>query len=83
MEGFQWEGAVNQKGLFYDFATTEEVKVPHDPGKPDSWSLTTKMITECSTAGEAINLFSVYNFKDSVWKGHYLIGDRFGNSAII
>jgi tetratricopeptide (TPR) repeat protein len=83
VEGLQWEGAVNEKGLFYDFATTDEVKVPRDPNKPDSWGLSGKMITECSTVDEAIKLFSEYNFKDGVWKGHYLIGDRFGNSAII
>jgi tetratricopeptide (TPR) repeat protein len=83
MEGLQWEGAVNEKGLFYDFATTDEVKVPRDPNKPDSWGLSGKMIMECSTVDEAIKLFSEYNFKDGVWKGHYLIGDRFGNSAII
>lgn len=83
MEGLQWEGAVNEKGLFYDYATTEEVKVPRDPNKPDSWGLSGKMIMECSTVDEAIKLFSEYNFKDGVWKGHYLIGDRFGNSAII
>jgi tetratricopeptide (TPR) repeat protein len=41
------------------------------------------MIQECSTVDEGIKLFSEYNFKDGVWKGHYLIGDRFGNSAII
>jgi len=83
MEGYQGEGALNEKGLFYDFATTEEVKVPRDPDKPDSWGLSGKMITECSTVDEAIKLFSEYNLKDGVWKGHYLIGDRFGNSAII
>jgi tetratricopeptide (TPR) repeat protein len=83
MEGYQSEGAVNEKGLFYDYATTEEVKVPRDPNKPDSWGLSGKMIQECSTVDEAIQLFSEYNFKDGLWKGHYLIGDRFGNSAII
>jgi tetratricopeptide (TPR) repeat protein len=82
-EGYQWEGAVNEKGLFYDFATTEEEKVPRDPDKPDSWGLSAKIIEECSTVDEAIQVFSEYNFKDGVWKGHYLIGDRFGNSAII
>jgi hypothetical protein len=82
MEGYQWEGAMNEKGLFYDFASTEEVKVPRDPNKPDYWALTKKIIEECSTVDEAIKLFSEYNFRE-VWNGHYLIGDRFGNSAII
>ena len=83
MEGYQWEGALNEKGLFYDYATTEEVKVPRDPNKPDSWSLSRKIIEECQTVDEAIQVFSEYNFKDGVWKGHYLIGDRLGNSAVI
>lgn len=83
MEGYQWEGALNEEGLFYDYATTEEVKVPRDPNKPDSWGLSGKIIEECSTVDEAIQVFSEYNFKDGVWKGHYLIGDRLGNSAII
>jgi tetratricopeptide (TPR) repeat protein len=83
MEDYQWEGAVNEKGLFYDYATTEEVKVPLDPNKSDSWWLSGKIIQECSTVDEAIQVFSEYNFKDGVWKGHYMIGDRLGNSAII
>jgi len=83
MEDYQWEGAVNEKGLFYDYATTEEVKVPRDPNKSDCWWLSGKIIEECSTVDEAIQVFSEYNFKDGVWKGHYMIGDRFGNSAII
>ncbi len=76
------EGGINEKGLFYDFASTEEVKVPRDPNKPDCWPLTKKVIEECATVDEAIKLFSEYNFRE-VWRGHYLIGDRFGNSVII
>jgi tetratricopeptide (TPR) repeat protein len=76
------EGGINEQGLFYDFASTDEMRVPRDPGKPDCWLLTNKIIKECSTVEEAIELFSEYNFRE-VWKGHYLIGDRFGNSVII
>jgi tetratricopeptide (TPR) repeat protein len=76
------EGGINEKGLFYDFATTEEVEVPRDPDKPDCWPLMKKVMEECSTVDEAITLFSAYNFRE-VWRGHYLIGDRLGNSAII
>lgn len=76
------EGGINEKGLFYDFASTEEVQVPRDPNKPDCWLLMNKVMEECSTVDEAIKLFSEYNFRE-VWKGHLLIGDRFGNSAII
>jgi hypothetical protein len=80
--GFQQEGAVNEKGLFYDFATAEVVEVPRDPNKPDCWPLMNKVMEECSTVEEALKLFTEYNFRE-VWGGHYLIGDRFGNSAII
>ena len=62
--GFQREGAVNEKGLFYDFAAAEEVSVPHDPNKRDCDKLlTTKIMEECSTVDEAIQKFSEYNFK--------------------
>ncbi len=76
------EGGINEAGLFYDFASTEEVKVPRDPNKPDCWPLMNKVMEQCSTVDEALKLFSEYNFRD-VWKGHYLIGDRYGNSVII
>lgn len=78
----QQEGGINEKGLFYDFASAEEVEVPRDPNKRDCWPLMTKVMEECSTVDETLTLFSEYNFRD-VWKGHYLIGDRFGYSAII
>jgi len=83
MEGYQWEGALNEKGLFYDVATTEEVKVPRDPDKPDSWGLTQLIMEKCATVDEAIQLFSEYNLCDGVWRWHLMVGDRLGNSAII
>ncbi len=84
-EAVDWhsrEGGINEKGLFYDFASTEEVKVPRDPDKPDCWLLMNRVLEECQTVDEALQLFSEYNFRE-VWKGHYLIGDRFGNSAVV
>ena len=68
--------------MFCDFASTEEVRVPRDPNKPDCWPLTNKVLEECSTVDEAVTLFSEYNYRE-VWKGHIMIGDRFGNSAVI
>ena len=76
------EGGINDKGLFYDFASTEEVKVPANPNKSILWLLINKVMEECSTVDEALKLLSEYNYRD-VWKGHMLIGDRFGNSAVV
>jgi tetratricopeptide (TPR) repeat protein len=79
----QREGGMNEMGLFYDFASAEEVNVPRDPNKPDpDRPLMAKVMEECSNVEEALKVFTEYNFGQP-WKGHYLIGDRFGNSAII
>ena len=80
----QREGGMNEKGLFFDFAGAEPVDVPHDPNKPNIWKplLMSKVMEECSSVDEALKLFTEYNCEGR-WNGHYLIGDRFGNSAII
>ena len=80
----QREGGINEKGVFYDFATAEVVEVPRDPDKPQLYRslLITKIMEECSSVDEALNLVEEYNSAGR-WHGQYLIGDRFGNSAII
>jgi tetratricopeptide (TPR) repeat protein len=80
----EWpQGGMNEKGLFYDGATAENVEVPHDPNKRDyEGSLICKAMEECSTVEEVLRLFTEYNCEGQ-WNGQYLVGDRFGNSAII
>ena len=77
------QGGMNDQGLFYDAATAENVVVPPDSSKPRYHTdLIFKAMEECSTVEEVIKLFDRYDVSGT-WNGHYLIGDRFGHSAII
>ena len=77
------QGGTNEKGLFFDGATAEYVEVPRDSSKiAYDGSLILKAMEECSTVEEVLELYDQYDVSGS-WGGHYLIGDRFGNSAII
>ncbi|MFH0761238.1 MAG: hypothetical protein V2A67_07015 [Bacteroidota bacterium] len=78
-----FEGGMNEKGLFFDGASAEDVEVPYDPKKRDyKGSLIEKATEECSSVDEVLKLFSEYNCAGK-WNGQMLVGDRFGNSAII
>jgi tetratricopeptide (TPR) repeat protein len=77
------QGGMNDKGLFFDGATAENVKVPRDPSKlPYEGNLILKAMEECSTVEEVLKLYDRYDVSGNLG-GQYLIGDRFGNSAII
>jgi tetratricopeptide (TPR) repeat protein len=77
------QGGMNDQGLFFDGATAESVVVPRDKNKiPYEGNLILKAMEECSTVEEALKLYDRYDVSGS-WGGQYLIGDRFGNSAII
>ncbi len=79
------QGGMNEQGLFFDVATAENVEVPRDPSKADhghEGPLILKAMEECSTVEEVLGYFERYDCSGS-WNGQYLVGDRFGNSAII
>ncbi len=77
------QGGMNDQGLFYDAATAKTVIVPPDTNKiPYNGALILKAMEECSSVEEALKLFDQYDTAGP-WGGQYLIGDRFGNSAII
>jgi len=77
------QGGMNEQGLFYDGATAENVVVPPDSSKPRyHTNLIFKAMEECSTVEEVLQLFEHYDVSGT-WNGHYLVGDRFSNSAII
>lgn len=79
------QGGMNEQGLFFDGATAENMHVPRDPSKPDhghEHALIFKAMEECTSVDEVLEYFARYDCSGS-WNGQYLIGDRFGNSAII
>lgn len=77
------QGGMNNQGLFFDGATAERVIVPPDSSKPRyHTNLIFKAMEECSTVDQVLKLYEDYDVSGT-WNGLYLIGDRFGNSAII
>ncbi len=78
------QGGMNQQGLFFDAATLDEVTVvPRDPTKPAiKGQLILKAMEECSTVEDVRRLFTSYDFSGPM-NGHYLVGDKYGNSMII
>jgi len=77
------QGGMNEEGLFFDGATAEYVNVPYDSSKlAYDGSLILKAMEECSTVDAVLELYDRYDASGD-WNGHYLIGDRLGNSAII
>lgn len=82
-DSFMPQGGMNDQGLFFDAAVAEKVIVPSDPDKTTfKGSLILKAMAECASAEEVLAMFQKYDVQGS-WNGHYLIGDRFGDSAII
>jgi tetratricopeptide (TPR) repeat protein len=76
------QGGMNDQGLFYDGASAESVIVPRDSSiVPFEGDLIQKAMEECSTVEEVLKLYERYHM--SVGDGQLLIGDRFGNSAIM
>lgn len=79
------QGGMNDQGLFFDGASAEQVQVPRDPSKPDPGHdvcSIIKAMEECSTVDEVLEYLGPYDCS-RYRSGHFLIGDRFGNSAII
>ena len=56
------QGGMNDKGLFFDGATAENVVVPRDSSKiPYEGNLILKAMEECSTVEEALKLYDRYD----------------------
>jgi len=76
------QGGMNDQGLFYDGASAETVIKTRDSTIiPYEGDLIQKAMEECSTVEEVLKLYERYHM--SVGDGQLLIGDRFGNSAIL
>lgn len=78
------QGGVNEAGLFFDAAAVDRtIVVPRNPAKPAvAGQLILKAMEECTSVDDVVRLFQTYDFSGRM-SGFYLVGDRFGNSAII
>jgi predicted choloylglycine hydrolase len=77
-------GGMNDQGLFFDWCSLprrQDIKFPL--GKKNySGILCEKMLEECASVEEAINLYNNYN-DPWLYEGHILVVDKTGASAVI
>ena len=77
------QGGMNDQGLFFDAFATERLQVRRNKNKPVfSGNLADKVMSECSTVKEVIEVYRKYNLQ-FLEKAMYLFGDKTGNSVII
>jgi len=77
-------GGMNDKGLFFDWCALprrSDISFPKDK-KTYKGILCEKMLAECATVDEAIELYNAYN-DPWLYEGHIMIVDRSGESAVI
>lgn len=76
------QGGMNDKGLFFDMASTDVVKLPPAPGKKVyDGRLEDLIMRKCATVEEALKILEQYAF--TAVQGQCLIADKTGNSFIL
>ena len=76
------QGGMNEKGLLFDGAATDVVKVPSVPGKKTyDGRLEDLILRKCATVEEALKLIEPYDF--NFVQGQWLFADKTGDSFII
>lgn len=76
------QGGINEKGLWFDaFGLSYENASPIS-GKVYPGDLQDKIMAECATVSDVINLLKQYN-RSQMNRYQWMIGDKEGNSAII
>lgn len=77
------QGGMNEKGLFFDGFATKYFEVNESDDKELYFgNLVEKVMNECSTVNEVIEIFEKYNLQ-FMSNSMFFFADKFGNSAII
>ncbi len=77
------QGGMNEQGLFYDGTACPLLEVKKSEKKPIfRGNLSGKILEECSTVEEALELLGKYNLS-YFRNGEMMIVDRFGNSVVV
>ena len=77
------QGGMNEKGLYYDGTALPPVPVQASSDKPVyAGNLMVKILEECATVEEAINILNKYNLIN-LTTGQIFIADKSGDAAII
>lgn len=77
------QGGMNERGLVFDGFATAPFKVKNQQGKPKfEGNLTDKVMSECSTVREVIDIFKRYNL-EYLDRAMFMFADASGDSVII
>lgn len=83
-DGFP-QGGLNEHGVFWEGAATPYLEMPESMANKTEypgWHIMEKVMEECTTLEAALAIFETYYYVDLL-NAHYLVGDRFGHSAIV
>src|SRR5262249_25808428 len=76
------QGGMNEKGLFFDGASTDVIKAPPAPGKKAyDGRLEDLILRKCATVAEVLKLLETYAFNSI--QGQWMFADKTGDSVII
>jgi penicillin V acylase-like amidase (Ntn superfamily) len=76
------QGGMNEKGLFFDGASTDVVKAPRAPGKKTyEGRLEDLILRKCATVEETLKLLETYAF--NAVQGQWMFADKTGDSVVI
>jgi len=77
-------GGVNDQGLFFDMAFVDNIEIKNDiTGESYHGNIFEKILEECSSVEEVIELIKIYNNLQYFANTHIIFGDKYGNSVII
>ncbi len=78
------QGGMNDQGLFWDASACAFLDMPDSEANKQKYNgpLMQKVIEECATVEEALEIFAEYYCEDQ-YRGQYLIGDSTGKSVIV
>ncbi len=78
------QGGMNENGLFWDATACCYLDMLESEANKEKYNgaLMGKIIEECGSVKEALDIFSNYYCQDQ-YNAQYLIGDRFGSSVIV
>lgn len=78
------QGGMNDRGLFWDATAGPHMDMPASEANKSLYHgpLMQKVIEECSSMSDALELFNAYYCEDQ-YKAQYLVGDSTGHSMIV
>ncbi|MGD2252541.1 MAG: hypothetical protein PVF70_06465 [Anaerolineales bacterium] len=79
----QYQGGMNDQGLFFDGTAVDPIDVPHDESKPiHMGNLILKAMEDCATVECVLEIFETFSLPGTS-RDQFFVADSTGDSAII